>query len=229
MNWGACVAASAAAASLTLRPMIWDYYLLDVAVFGAWSVPARCTLGTGLTWWKRAWTFAAIITFGAFHAWSIVQTKSVLDRTRVMTELGAHAVETGKLDPADASILPFGLMAWYFFPHYVAHEGRGSPNLADFGCYLNQDTVLVAWRFSRSLRKFPGHDGGIPGEPSGPAIIAGRFPYFWFYDVDALMYRNFPAQIVPARVPYPRSYRLPHFPLSDADWRELVDSGSAAR
>jgi hypothetical protein len=226
VNWGACIAASAATASLTLRPVIWDYYLLDVAVFGAWSIPACSTPEISPAWWRRVWLFIAIVTFGAFHAWSVVQTKSVLDRTRVMTELGARAVETGELDPADASILPFGLMAWYFFPYYVTHEGKGSANLADFGCYLNHDTVLVAWRFSRSLRKLPGHDGGIPGEPTGRPIIFGRFRYFWIYDVDVLMYRNFPAKVVPARTPYPRNYRLPRFPLSDAGWRELVDSGS---
>lgn len=221
----AVLVAAAATGLLTLRPMLWDYYFLEVAVFGAWSTGTKSNPVRSAPAWRVAWSAGALLAMGAFHGWGVVHAKSVLDRTRVMTDLGTRAVESGHLAPADASVLPFGLMAWYFFPLYAAHEGKGSANLADFGCYLAHDTTLVAWKFSRSLRRLPEHRGGIPDEPSGAPIIRGKFPYFWIYEVEVLLYRNAPDQVKPSRVPYPADYRVPRFPRDDADWKELIRSG----
>jgi hypothetical protein len=106
--------ALAALAALSLRGVIWDYYLLDVAVFGFFAVqPATDAAPAGrLTKWTPRLAVGALALFQTF---SVLPLKSTLDRTHALFELGSRALEEGKLAPQKASFLPFVLMAWFFF------------------------------------------------------------------------------------------------------------------
>lgn len=216
----------AAWAALSLRGMIWDYYLCDLAAFafftiaplGRWSSTKSYR---GVRWWCGAGTLGAL---ALFHLCFVGHFKMRVDRGHAMCALGSQALSSGLLRPDEPSVLPFGLQGWYYFPYYITHEGATGGDPADFGRYLKQDTVDVAWRFAKPLRFLPEHGGGWPLDRS-PTILSGRFPYFWIFIEDVLFLHAPPERTKPARSPLPPDFRLPVFPRDDRGWRELIESG----
>ncbi len=211
------VGALAALAVLSLRGVIWDYYLLDVVVFGFCAVPPAApesAAGLMAKWTPRL----AVGVLALFQVFSVLPLKGTLDRTHALFDLGSRALEEGRLAPQKASFLPFGLMAWYYFPLLVRDGGT---EFADFGGCLEQDTVLIAWRYSKPLRGLPGHDTGLP-EDRSQVIASGKFNYCWFYGVEVMLLPAPPASVRPGKRPYPADYRLPVYPHDDAGWRDLI-------
>jgi hypothetical protein len=206
---------------LSLRGAIWDYYLLDVCLFGFFAVeaaaPGGATAGVLERWVPRI----AVGVSALFHAGTVLPVKSTLDRTHVLFDLGSRALEEGRLEPQKASFLPFGLMAWYYFPLHVRDGWKPGTDLVDFGGCLEQDTVLIAWRYSRPLRRLPGHHDDLPEDRRG-VIVGGKFNYCWLYGVEVLLLPAPPGNVRAAKRPYPANYRLPTFPRDDAGWRDLI-------
>ncbi len=211
--------ALAALEVLSLRSVIWDYYLLDVVVFGFCAVQPAVTDAAGdVAKWAPRLPVGAI---ALFQVVSVLPIKGSLDRTHALFDLGSRAVEEGRVAPQKASFLPFGLMAWYYFPLHVRDGWTSGPDLADFGGCLEQDTVLIAWRYSKPLRGLPGHDTGLP-EDRSQVIASGKFNYCWFYGVEVMLLPAPPASVRPGKRQYPADYRLPVYPHDDAGWRDLI-------
>lgn len=218
-SWRAVPLAGALAALvvLSLRGVIWDYYLLDVGVFGFFafqSTTTEATTNQAIKWAPRL----AVGALALFQVIAVLPLKSTLDRTHALFDLGSRALEEGRLAPQKASFLPFGLMAWYYFPLTVRDGGT---DLGDFGGCLEQDTVLIAWRYSKPLRGLPGHDTGLP-EDRSQVFASGKFNYCWLYGVEVMLLPAPPASVRPAKRPYPADYRLPVYPHDDAGWRDLI-------
>jgi hypothetical protein len=218
----ALAGAIAAMAALTARGSLWDYYLIDVAVFGFFAVklPGESDQKISI---RSLGVPVRLVTVGvlALQLMFIVQFKARLDRGYALCTLGSRALSEGRIPADEASFLPFGLMAWYFYPYYIQHEGADSADLGDFGRYLKQDTVDIAWRFSKLLRRFPDHDGGLPSDRHA-AIIGGRFRYCWFFSADVLLLHASPERTRPARSAYPDHYDLPAFPTEATGWDALI-------
>ncbi|HET7538187.1 MAG TPA: hypothetical protein VFJ90_17125, partial [Candidatus Didemnitutus sp.] len=217
--------ALAAVAVLGARSLIWDYYLLEVAVFGFFAMEANSDGREPAGSWRLAWLAPAALLVG-LNATAIVRFKAEMDRCHAVCALGSEALESGRLPPDEASFLPFGLMAWYYFPLYLQHDGAGGKDPADFGRYLKQDTVAIAWRFSKPLRGLHDHDGDLPADRSAE-IIEGKFNYCWFYGAEVVLLRNPSSQVRPAKSPYPGGYALPPFPRDNAGWRALIEQRRA--
>jgi hypothetical protein len=214
--------ALAALAALTVRGVLWDYYLIDLAVFAFFAVePAKAVVRTIRQPSSPGSPLAIAALVLAFHLLFLVGFKDRLDRGYALCTLGSRALSERLLPPREASFLPFGLMAWYFFPYYIAHEGAHSADLGDFGRYLTQDTVDIAWQFSKPLRWLPEHDGGLPADRRA-AVLSGRFNYCWIFSTDVLLLRAPSERARPAQSPYPDTYDLPLFPTNDAGWRALI-------
>ncbi len=213
--------AVAAVAALSFRTTVWDYYLVEAGVFGFFAVgpdrtkPVAARQPAGWAWAAVGAGLALCQVLGA------LQIKATLDRTHALFVLGSRAVEEGRLAPDKASFLPWGLMAWYYFPLHVQQVGEDANELGEFGSYLEQDAVLVAWRYSRRLRPLPGHDGGLP-EDRSVVFLSGKFNYCWFYGVEVELLTGPPENVRPARRPYPVGYRPPTFPTNDAGWRAVI-------
>lgn len=214
----------AAVAVLGARPVVWDYYLVEAVVFGFFAVQIRGEARESMGMRRAAWMAPATL-LAALNLAAVVRFKSEMDRAYAVGTLGSRALEEGRLSPDEASFLPFGVMAWYYFPLYLQHDGANGRDLADFGRYLKQDTVAIAWRFSKPLRGLRDHDGDLPADRSAE-IVAGKFNYCWLYGAEVVLLRNPPAQVRPAKSPYPAGYVLPSFPSDNAGWRALIEAGN---
>jgi hypothetical protein len=220
-------AALAAVGALSFRTTVWDYYLVEAGVFGFFSIrPRRPEPGAARPAGHWLWAAAGGV-LALCELVSAVQTKATLDRTHALFALGSRAIEGGRVAPNQASFLPWGLMAWYYFPLHVTKVGGDPGELGEFGRYLDQDAVLVAWRYSRPLRRLPGHDGGLP-EDRAAVILSGKFNYCWLYGMEVELVSGPRENVRAARSPYPADYRPPTFPSSDAGWRALISERKLA-
>lgn len=218
--------AGASVVALTFRGEIWDYYLSDIIVlilFAFW--PQRRSQPSGLGSPRPGMVLSLICIFAPFHLYFVSHFKDRLDRGWIVCSLGSRALSEGKLRPNQMSFVPFGLQGWYFFPYYIAHCGPGD-DVADFGRYLEQNPVAIAWRFSKRLRFLPDHGGGLPADRSG-AILGGSFPYFGIFSASVLLLRNPPSQVAAAKAPLPRSFTAPSFPTDNRGWRILAANAAS--
>jgi len=212
--------ALAAIAVVTTRGVIWDYYLFDICLLGLLAVGntvKRVPELPPFRWMVRVLACFLLV----FQFTVLIRIKSSLDRMHALTDLGTRTLEERRLPPNQASFLPFGVMAWYFFPLQMPYFKNDGADPADFGAVLDHSTVSFAWRYSQPLRWLPNHNGGWSPDRN-LIIIEGKFNYCWLYGVEVQFLRMPPSSIQPAKRAYPSDYRLPRFPRDDAGWRELI-------
>ena len=218
----ALAGAIGAVATLSVRKDLWDYYLIDAAIFGFFVVAPELKSGAAVPQQSHRYGLHYVTSILlAAHLIFIVQFKAHIDRGHALCALGSRALVEGRIPPDEASFLPFGLMAWYFFPYYAQRDGAITADLGDFGRYLKQDTVDIAWRFSKLLRRLPDHNGDLPADRRA-SIVGGRFKYCWFFSADVLLVHAPLERTRPAKSAYPDSYQLPVFPADDLGWRAVI-------
>ncbi len=216
--------ALAALAALTVRPMVWDYYAIDLAVFTALAVLPRLRARPEVA---RHPALARVVAalFVAAHGMFVGEFKHRLDRGHAMCDISSRALAAGSLHPDEPSFMPFGLQGWYYFHYHLRHDGSAGADVADFGRYLKQDAIDVAWRYAKPLRWLPDHGGGLPSDRRS-TLISGRYPYFWIFTQDFLLLRAPRDRVRPAIAPLAADFKLPEFPVNDAGWRRLISASS---
>jgi hypothetical protein len=213
---------AAATASLTLREGIWDYYVLDIVVFSFFAFSARRQFSRQPSSFAFRHFFpTTLVALGLWHLVYVAQFKLRMDRGNALCQLGSRALGRHLLAPDEPSFLPFGLQGWYYFPYYVTHDAN-SGNIAAFDRYLKQNTVDVAWRFSKPLRLLPEHGGGWPTDRRG-MFLSDRFSYFWIFTEDVMLLWSPPGHAQPAILRLGSNFVLPPFPKNDREWRQLIN------
>jgi hypothetical protein len=212
-------AAAAAAGLASMRAELWDYYLLDAAIFILWGAfagsPSAGAFASGPAR-SRIWIAAAVLggIIGA-HVAATGALKRSLDERAAACAVLEKALRAEWMKPTELSHAPFGFVAWHLFPYYVRHDGADSANLAGFGIYVGQHVVDVCTdpvRRSERRRQLPADRDHAFSE----VRPRGWFRYARYY----LVRRS---DSVPPEVTLKWSeYRYVPFPLNDDEWRALI-------
>ena len=131
------LAAAASLALLGLRGTIWDYYLIDAAVFGFFAPAAKMAEAPALTTARLPrWAWMMPMLVGGFHLVFVGEMKTFLDRSRALCLLGEEALRTGRMEAAELGFAPFGFVGWHLHAWFVDHEGRTDADIAGSTHYL---------------------------------------------------------------------------------------------
>jgi hypothetical protein len=201
---------------LCLRPELWDYYFLDIAVFGFLGIdaaPSPTGSGYRFRWVSRA----LVVGLAALQLGTTWLIKLSLDDAGAKDSLAEHAMRAEAIKPAELGFVPFGYRGWYLHKYHIRHEGAKDPNIAGLQRYVDRNAVIAAVRYNCPSWLFPEQPHlavDIPG-----VIATESYPVGWFFSADYSLIRRAP----PAAVPINESeFSAPSFPLNDAEWRDLI-------
>lgn len=226
VSWPMAGCALASLAALCLRGAVWDYYLLDIALFGFFGIvsakPAPVAApgaAKGLAGWI-AWTaVAALVTC---HTIFILSFKVRFDRAHALIHLAEEGLRAGKLAPSELAFAPFGFQGWHLYPYYIAHEGQTSINIAGFGGYIGTGVVAVGQGYSRALHVFPPFRHEPPADRS-TLIGQVAFRCGWLFRGEFFLMRIPVEKLAPPVWKLdPHDYHPQLFPLNDSEWRALI-------
>lgn len=217
--------AVASLALVCLRAQVWDYYLIDVAVFGFFA-PAASAASAPVAKPLPRWVWAAPVVVAGFHLGFVGELKATLDRARALCLLGEGALRAGRLEAAELGFAPFGFAGWHLYPGFVARDGRADADIAGFTRYLRPGAVEVGQGYSRALHIFPRFRHEPPADRSN-VVASGRYRVGWFFQGDYFLLRFKTAAEAPPALALPADYRTPVFPRDDAEWRQLIASPTA--
>ncbi|MFT3830516.1 MAG: hypothetical protein QM691_12515 [Opitutaceae bacterium] len=216
-------------ALVALRPAVWDYYFVDVALFALFAarIPATGEPVRAGEVWPRVLGVSCCAFVLAMQARSLWITKCRVDRDYAFGCVAEAALRRGGLGADELAGLPHGFQGWHLHPHYAAHEGAGSADIGGFIHYIREGAVelrqspLRFWPDSRSLRP-------LAGEAAGRVLGSrvSRVGWIWHQRFSLLRAREGirPTKLVLAL----GRYRRLQFPLTDAEWAALIRERPAA-
>jgi hypothetical protein len=211
LRYLACGAASAAVAGVV--PKLWDYYLMDVAVFGIVSASLTSAEGGARTArFARTVGFAAAAGLLAIQSNFIVTIKKLIDINYAAVALHERALRAGILSPTDVPDAPFGYQAWHLYPYtFIAENSRG-----DIRKLIRAQSSVVRW-----------DDADIPPpteengrlQPGQTVIASDFFPFRWTQSQRFSLVLNPTPKDAAVSMDMSR-YTFEPYPLSNAEWRE---------
>jgi hypothetical protein len=210
-------AAAGCCALSCLRAELWDYYLLDGALFAFFSVRHREAAGSAprLNLHGQApLAYAVALLLLLFNLHASASLKRFVDYRCGTSAVLEHALRDGQVQPSELADMPFGFVAWHLFPYYLTHDGRASASLDGFGMYFERDTIAVRVEAlsSRELRHI--RSGRAKAEPP----LSEIHPFGWGgharYTLVRLKSMPDPTTAFKAGL-----YAYEPFPLNDAEWR----------
>lgn len=220
---GFVLAGLGALVPLALRTNTWDYYYLDIALFGLAAIQLPAVKAPPSPGLPARWLGWLVLAFAAiWHLQFAWQLKCRVDREYAVNVLTERALRAERLPIADIGFSSYGFQGWQLHPHYIAHEGRGSVDTGAFTRYLRRGAASVHfspmrfWRDSQTLLLTRGLDES--------RIVAGDvFRVGWLWHQRVSIVQSVPADIGPAEIPEPSpgiSRRA--LPLDDREWRATV-------
>jgi len=201
-----------------VRREVFDYYLIDAALLGFFSVartlPAAPTARTPRAWPLVVTAFVFVGTAGWYNLKIVGRLKEFVDYRAGACSILERALRSKEIDPSELSEAPFGFAAWHLFPYYVSHEGKASPNLDGFGMYYQTPTFAV------SLKILGKRESEIV-EESGQ-IRSEIHPFGWHRRTRFSLIRKPITQASPAKPFHGDQYLAQPFPLNNEEWRALA-------
>jgi hypothetical protein len=212
-------------ALICVRGDLWDYYFLDIAIFGFFGVVYELGIADApqrspsVIPWAIWFPLSLVI---ALHAWTMLQFKFLLDRTYAQVVLAEHALRAGLVQPWEFGFAPFGYNGWYLHDYNIRHEGRTDTNIANFLRYVDWDALGLTIRYHGWIRALPGY-AADPGVDPHPLVAAEQHRIAWFFHADYSLYRLKPMSVSGGSAPVLRKELVPWaFPLNDAEWQQLL-------
>lgn len=220
IRWEMVVAGLGSLALVCLRNQVWDYYFMDIALFGFCALvarPASCANEDSPSWPKFA-AIPAVILFVFFHSYFVVQFKLSIDRDYAVCTLAEKSLRNGRLDVTELSFAPGGFVGWHLHPYFVAHDGKNDPDITGFIRYLRENAAGVQFspvRFRRdslSLRPDRNADGRTP-------IASEIFPVCGLWSQRCSLLRNPQKWQKPPKLRLDAArYQPVPFPLNRNEW-----------
>lgn len=212
---------------VALRGAAWDYYFIDAALFGLFgTVPREISQNASAPLVMPRIRAACAIVLVFIHGVFVLDLKTHVDRAFALCVISETALRENRLHPSELTFVPFGFLGWHLHRHFMHNEGRGSSNIAGFGCYLRPGAVEVGQGYSRSLHFFRRFRHEPPADRTH-LIGWGRHSFVGVFSAEFYLLRFKSEAESPAAVKLPRSYEPQRFPLSDTEWRALIESGGS--
>jgi hypothetical protein len=217
----------------SLRGIIYDYYLIDVALIGLFSVlPANVSSESGKHAVFSSRSILAILgaiacmAIAGFEFVFLGKEQRILDRYTAVIRLCEPALRAGRISPTELAVGPFGYYGWHLYPYFIRHDGVNGAYIGDFEYYLNRNSLAVTFtscsgdlQTQAALVRDARGQGDVVD--SGVFKIGFRGPFLF-----VLRRTGQPSE---AKLHFdPSQYRLEPFPLNDAEWRQLI-AGSELR
>lgn len=213
--------ALASLALICLREQVWDYYYIDIVVFGLFS-PAIQPIVSDEANTNRLKAMAPLAILGACNIIFFLEIKTVLDRGWALCEITETALRANKLTRAELSFAPFGYGGWHLFPYYINHEGKNSSGLDGFGQYFIPGAIEVGQGYSKILHIFPRFRHEPPGDRTH-LVAWGSYRYLWLFRAKFFLLRFRTLSDSPPLSPLPeKNTDFSIFPLNDREWSEFL-------
>lgn len=163
---------------------------------------------------------AALVGASAFF---IIQFKAHVDQSAGLCVLAEKALRTGNLRPDELTFTPFGFGGWHLFPYYIAHDGKASDAIADFGLYFRGYDVQVNSNYSRSLRKFSQFNRVAPSDKRD-VFGFHHMRFLWLYDAEYYLLRIKSPTAFRPRASLGTDFEEfdTLFPLNEVEWKTLI-------
>lgn len=221
LRWSLCAGGVAALALVCLRRDVWDYYFIDVFVFGFLAIKSDPAASSPEPRWESVRTTAvcsAAIVLVWCHARFAAEFKAEADSRWAAIALAEQALRDGKMQVSEIVALPFGYIGWTLFPDSLRRRPDGGTEGDNFFDYLSEFGVEVkqvagdGW-----ARKW------MPGEDPRPRelVARGAFRVCW-RQADFELVRFTARSGAPAKRALPANFVRPVFPLNDAEWAALI-------
>jgi hypothetical protein len=203
---------------LCIRGTTWDYYYLDIAAIGLFAtspVTAQVAAKPPSSRFFSGASFllgGGLIVIAALHASVCAKAKTVIDNAHAVTVLCERALRHGSIGPSEISIAPFGFAGWNLYPYFIRKEGAGGAYIAEFINYLRPGAVRLQTRAAGDQR---------PLEDTASIVVKDVFRIGLFERHEFILRRSSNRTDAPYRID-DSHYVRPEFPLSDEEWRALV-------
>lgn len=221
LRWLHCGGALAALVLVCLRRDVWDYYFIDLFVFGffAGETVAPDAESPDRFWWmRRALWISAAVALAWWHGVSVVAFKSESDVRWASVVLVEKSLRSGALLVQEIRASPFGFVAWELFPASLRRRPDGATEGENFFDYLSEPSAEVELVSAAGWsRRYVGGRDNRPRE----VLARGEFPLLWKRAEFELV--RFPAapRSEPKR-PLPTGFQRPVFPLDDGEWSAAI-------
>lgn len=211
----------AALVLVCLRRDVWDYYYIDLFVFGFLAVetdPSPAPDGKALRWACGAVGTCAAVALAWCHSLFVVEFKAETDVRWGSIALAETAQRDGRLQVTEIARLPFGYVAWELYPVSLRRRPDGGTDGENFFDYVAEGGVEVkvvdGERWSRRW---------ISGADLRPrdVVARGEFPLAWC-TAQLELARFAEARGAPPKRSLPASFVRPIFPLNDAEWATAI-------
>jgi hypothetical protein len=218
---------------VALRHDLWDYYLVDVAIFGLFSAGPVADIRTNQEsprpLLSKLWMGLGLIPLAMILALQlriIYELKLVLiDRGAALCQLTEEALRKGELQVVEIGHTNIGFMGWYWHPYFITHEGKADPNLVGFVRYIKFGSVNRSFSPPEISEDSP-QLRAAPNMQSPGFVDSKVFRVAWIFHQRYTLTR--PPQTPPAQTTAVdlAQYRPTPFPLNDREWSRLIASPS---
>jgi hypothetical protein len=226
-DWRMAACAGAALAFLFLREELWDYYLLDIVFFGlAASVPAAETEppvpsrpGGKIRWHRLRLVVLSgvLLALFTFHVRAAYRIKLAIDSVTTIDQLAERALRAGAIQVSEIGFTNLGYMGWHLNPYFVAVGAKEDARQIGFVRYLGGTRRLWV-----EAHRVSGLDNGAT--PTDSSVMAsGMFSDLWIYRDASVLRAGSAAAPTLARPIDPRLYSPQWLPLTNAEWKMLIE------
>lgn len=222
LNMAECCAGAAALLLVCLRRDVWDYYLIDVFVFGLFASRSGATTeiaspaATKLRRWVTGLAAASVL---GVHGIFIAEFKAETDRRWAAIDLSERALRESRMDVRAIRFLPFGYVGWELFPASLHRTTDGRTEGANFYDYLEEGGHAV--RLS-AVNRLPGRHADAPEGQPHAVVLEDSYPFLWCGRANFQLIRFAAGPSTASKQPLPEGFIRPVFPLNDAEWAALI-------
>jgi|CXWL01.1.fsa_nt_gi hypothetical protein len=224
-HWPNLVGAIGSLFFVALRPQVWDYYFLDLAVLGFFAVTQASSIGpaTSAKSVSSRWFKAAALPLAGIQVILLLELKGAVDKSYALCRIHEEAVRAGRISPAEIGKAPFGFHGWYFHRWYARHEGRTAVDIAGFHTYIRGGAIVIGKTYSPALHRMPTFQDRLPSrEQQVVGVTTSR--HLWFFEGRYYLLRPSDRRALSPGAELPAEYQPPRFPLNDGEWRDLIES-----
>ncbi len=219
-----CAGGLAALGLVCLRRDVWDYYFVDVFVFGFLAIESAraAALSEPLRrGWRTTVVLAAVLALVGCHARFVAEFKAETDARWAAIALAEEALRDGRLQVSEIVGLPFGYIGWQLFPGSLRRRADGGTEGDNFFDYLADSGVEVKQVTGAGwARQWIAGD-----DPRAREVVAQGAFHVWWRRSDFELVRFTARSVTPAKRSLPAAFVRPVFPLNDEEWSAAIRAG----